>query len=71
MLADEAPQHLVHLGHDDVEVEHFGLQHLAPAVRQQLAGQRRRPFRCFADLLDVAALGIAGRQIAQQELRIP
>ena len=70
MLADEAPQHLVHLGHDDVEVEHFGLQHLAPAVRQQLTGQRRRPFRCFADLLDVAALGIAGRQIAQQELRI-
>ena len=71
MLADEASQHLVHFRHDDVEVEHFGLQHLTPAVGEQLPRQRRGPLGCFADLLDVAAFGITGRQLAQQELRVP
>ncbi len=39
MLADEPAQHLVHLRDDDVEVEHLRLEHLPPAVGEQLARQ--------------------------------
>ena len=70
VLANEAAEHLVHLRDDAVEIEHLGLEHLPPAVGEQLAGQRSRPLGRLADLLDIASLGIARRQFPQQELRV-
>src|SRR2546425_412654 len=49
----------------------LGLEPLAAAVRRMWPGRARCRFGCFADLLDGAALGIAGRQLAQQQLRVP
>ena len=55
MLADQAAQHLLHIDHQRVQVEDLGLQHLAAAEGQQLAGQRRRLLRRSINLLHLAA----------------
>ena len=39
VLADQAPQHLLDLGHEAIEVEHDRGQDLLAAERQQLAGK--------------------------------
>ena len=69
VLADQAPQHLLHVGHDGVQVEDARLQHLLAAEGQELAGQvggaLARP--CWI-CSSVAALGVAGSSVAQQEL---
>src|SRR2546427_3904982 len=38
-----------HFGDDDVEVEYLGLEHLPPAVGEQLARQRGRPLGRLTD----------------------
>ena len=68
MLTDQPPQHAVHIRHHDVEIEDLRLQHLSPAVREQLPRERRRALGCLADLLDILALRVAGGQVAQQQL---
>ena len=40
MLADQAPQHFLHVGDDVVQVENLRSHDLAPAKGQQLARQR-------------------------------
>ncbi len=70
VLADEPPQHAVHFSHDDVEVQDLGLEHLAAAVGEQLAGEPGRPLRRLADLFHIAAHRVPGRQVAQQQLRV-
>jgi len=40
-------QQLVHLGDDDVEVQHHGLEHLPATVGQQLASERGGPLDAF------------------------
>ena len=70
VLADQPAQQLVHLGDDDVEVQHHGLEHLPAAVGQQLARQRGGALRRLADFLHVAALAVPRGQLAQEQLRI-
>ena len=55
VLADQAPQHHVHVGDDGVEVEHPGLQDLPAAEREQLPGERRGARGGLLDLLGVAS----------------
>ena len=49
-LAHQAAQHPVEVRHDDVQVEHLGLQHLTPAECQQLLRKRGRPLAGGLDL---------------------
>ena len=53
LLAEGAPEHELEAAHRLVEIEHPGPQHLPAAERQELTGDRRRPFRGGADLLHV------------------
>ncbi len=53
MFTDQAPQQLDRPLHRVVQAEHLRLQDLAPAKRQQLAGERRRMIGGRADLLDL------------------
>src|SRR5438105_11464644 len=70
MLADQATQHPIHFRDDAIEIEHFRLQHLPAAIREQLSRQRCRPLGGLANLLNVRSLRIARWQIAEQELRV-
>jgi hypothetical protein len=38
-LADQTAQHSLEVADDDIQVQHFGLQHLPPAEGQQLLGE--------------------------------
>src|SRR5256884_487995 len=60
VVADQAAQHLVHVRHDGVELEHLGGEDLAAAEREQLPGELRGAEAGVADLLDVLAAPVAG-----------
>jgi hypothetical protein len=49
---------------------HLGLQHLAPAEGQQLAGEPGGPLAGLADLLHVAADGVAAPDLVEQEVAV-
>ena len=58
-FAHEAAQHLLDAAHDAVEVDHFLLEQLLPAEREELARQSSGAFCCgqnFADVLLAAAM---------------
>ena len=58
ILADQPLQHGAEAGHQPVQVEHLGLQHLAPAEGEQLLGQGRGSLPGLHDLLDRVAVRI-------------
>ena len=60
ILADQAEEHLGHIGNDAINIERLGVEHLLPAKRQELAGEGAGPFACFADLLHLTAHGTPG-----------
>ena len=66
VLADQAAEHHVHVGDDDVQVEDARLEHLAAAEREQLARERGRARRGLLDLLGVAALAWIGLGVDQE-----
>ena len=70
MLADQPPQHAVHLRDHAIEIEHFGLQHLSAAVREQLSRQRCRSLGGFANLFHVPPFRVPRWKIPEQELRV-
>src|SRR5690606_8430707 len=68
VLADETPQHAIHLLHHLVELHRLELDHLPPAERQQLAGEPRRALGGAADLLEILAALVVGLEARQHEL---
>ena len=68
-IADELPEQPLHRRDDVAQVEHLGLEHLAPAEREQLLGQKGGAVRGFEDVLDVLAGRVfAPPQPAEREL---
>jgi hypothetical protein len=55
VLPDQSPQHVLHLRHDAVEVQHLRLEDLLPAEGEQLAGEGGGALRRPHDLLDLRA----------------
>ena len=70
VLAYQTRQHLTHLGHHGVQVDHLGLQDLHAAESQQLPGQPRGPIRRLLDLFDFAIVPIVGSQAVQQQFSV-
>ena len=68
VLAQQPPQHLVHVGHDGVDVQDLRGEHLAAAEREQLARELRGPEPGVLDLFDVLAPLVLGRGRVQQQL---
>jgi hypothetical protein len=57
VLAQCPAQQPVEFGHDAVEIQHLGTDHLATTEDQQLARERGRPLRRPLDLLDILQEG--------------
>jgi hypothetical protein len=71
VLADQPPQHLVHLAHHDVQVEHPGLQHLLATEGQELARETGRALGRLDDFTDLARERVAARQAAGDHVPVP
>ena len=69
VLADQPPQHLLDLGHDRVQVQDPGLQHLLAAEGQELAGEPGRALGGLRDLVDVLVRRGIRRQLAAAAAR--
>lgn len=59
VLAEEPPEHLLHVEQDHREVERAGLDDLPAAEGEQLAGEPRGPLPGLVDLLDLGPKGLA------------
>jgi hypothetical protein len=70
VLAEQPAQHRLERHHDLAEVDDPRLQHLAPAEREQLAGERLGALAGGHDLLDVGADRVALAQLADQQLAV-
>ena len=71
VLADEAPEHLLDIGDEGVQVDHSRLHDLAPAEREELLRECGRPLRRLMDLLDVVAATVMLGKVRQQEIGVP
>ena len=67
VLAEQAPEHLLHAEHELPEVDDPGLEHLLAAERQQLSSELGRPLARPPNFFDVGARGIAGLQLVANE----
>src|SRR5207249_11048989 len=70
VFADQTLEHLVNVGQDSIEVQHFGLEHLLAAERQELPGERGGPFTGFLDLFDIVPQRIIGFDTAQHQFAV-
>ena len=70
VLADQPLQHGRLPGDQRVEIDEDGLQHLPPAVGEELAGEARGPFGGLHDLLDPAARRVRGGELPQQDVTV-
>ena len=67
VLADQSPQHVVHLRDDGVEVEDPRLEHLLPAEGEELAGEGGGALRRLEDLAPPSAAARSSRDQAPQD----
>ncbi len=66
VLAQQPAQHRGDALHDFDGIENLGLEHLATAESQELAGERRGPI-CGGDhLVDVGTVRLVARQVPAQ-----
>ena len=65
ILADEAPEHLLHAANGFVEIEDARLEHLAPAEDKELPRQRGGAFSGAFDLAHLFLKGIVLVQLAE------
>ena len=70
VLAQDAPEHLLHVSDDQVEAEDGGLQYLAAAECQELAGEGCGALSRLADLLYLISIGVVGFQPSQDEVAV-
>ena len=70
ILADQPLQHGAETGHQPVQIEHLGLQHLAAAERQQLLGQGGSALPGLHDLLHRVAVLIAVGKAVENQLAV-
>ena len=68
VLADQALEHLAHVGHDVVERELLRLEHLPPAEGEKLARKRGRAVAGLRDLREVPAYRMVGLELHQADL---
>ncbi len=68
--AEQPLEQLADLGDHVGQLQHFGLQRLLAAEREQLAGQRGRAVRVGLDLLDVVVVAVAGRVPQQHQVAV-
>ena len=66
VLADQRPEHRLHLDDDAVQVQELGRQHLLAAEREELAREQRRPVGRLPDLFEVR-LAAASRRCGMLE----
>ncbi len=66
ILADQAVNHLAHVGDDGIQVQDAGLEHLLAAESQQLARECRRALSSLPDLFGVLAQLIAVEWLSLQ-----
>ena len=57
VFADHTREHFDHAGHNVIEIQHFGLEHLLAAEGEQLASERCGPLRGALDLLEIVTRG--------------
>ena len=69
-LADEPLQHGLHAGHDAVELQHLGREHLLAAEGEELARQGGRLVRRLADALGVLAQGVDRGQAPEHQVAV-
>ena len=70
VLANQPREQLLDVIDDLVDVEQRRLQHLLPAERQQLPGQRRGAVAGLLDLLGIAPQRVVVAQLPQQDLGV-
>src|SRR5438876_10580026 len=70
VLAQQAAQHLLDVGHEAVQADDARLQHLLAAEGEQLPGEPRRPVCGLADFLGVVAARVTGGQVFEQQVDV-
>ncbi len=68
VLSDRPPEQRAHVGHDELEIEDFGLQQLLVARGRELSDQRCCLFGRFLDGLDLPPDRIGLRDICQDRV---
>ena len=70
VLANKTLEHLIHVGHHGIEVQHPRLQHLLAAERQELLRERGGPLGGLLDLLGVSAHRIVVAEAKEQKIAV-
>ena len=70
ILADQPAQQFLDLRHQRVEVDHLRLQHLPPAERQQLPGQRRGAIARRLNFQQIQAQRILLRDLVEHQVAV-
>ena len=70
VLAQQAAQHVVHVAHDEVQIEHARLEHLLAAEGEQLPRQRRRALGGLANLRHVLMQNMIRRKLLQGHIAV-
>jgi hypothetical protein len=65
VLADHAPEHLLEVREQRVQIEDLRCEHLAPAEREELPGELRGPLGRAQDLLDPSSRRMGSVELAQ------
>ena len=70
ILADQAPQHAIHLADDRVQIDDARLDDLAPREEQQLAGEGGGALAGALDLLECRPVRMVGRDLAENDVGV-
>src|SRR5215469_15881633 len=70
LLADDSSEHGPQVGHQMIQVDQLGLQHLSATEGEQLFRKYARSICSIQNLFQLVSFCISGRWVVQQHLRI-